>query len=421
MRVLVKATALLSSRLPWCSPDARPAQSRLGQTASVAQVRKYASRPEKAIVPTAPMAPVVTAPSICAPSSGAPSFGGARLPGAPYPAPSFPAPQYSPPQFGAPSYGAPRTRRPATSVVQRAHVHGAQLRRRPPSRGPCTRRPRYAAPTFLAPVYTAPTYAPPTRCPAQPGALVRRHPEHHRLRARASGAGARSPATRLAPAPREPRGPLRRRHRGRGRARAVFSRRRRRVMLAPPMPTPADQEKLALRRRWRSSRRCAPAPLTPAGARVELARRRGPGCALLAHAARVGRLQRPLGRDQRRGVETYLRNQTAERGASVLVIPHLGVGRSGGRATSEGRLPLPAARRVTSGGCPNCIAMTATPTAAGRHPGTAQPPSALSARERRPPGAGSPVRRRGRRRPPSPPPPRARVCPRKAAPPARRG
>jgi hypothetical protein len=99
---------------------------------------------------------------------------------------------------------------------------------------------------------------------------------------------------------------------------------------------------------------CAPAPLTPGGAAVELVRAPRPGCAL------VGSLRGSAGYNGRSGetnaadVEIYLRNQSAERGGDTMVITSRRAGAAGeGDSLSQPR------GASASGGCPNCIAITA--------------------------------------------------------------
>ncbi len=103
---------------------------------------------------------------------------------------------------------------------------------------------------------------------------------------------------------------------------------------------------------------CAPAPLSAAGARVQLARAPGAGCALVAplrgSAGYNGRAAETNAAD----VEIYLRNQAADHGGDTLVITsrQLGAGRAGGPRDDE---TLSQPRGAGSGGCPNCVAITA--------------------------------------------------------------
>ncbi len=100
---------------------------------------------------------------------------------------------------------------------------------------------------------------------------------------------------------------------------------------------------------------CAPPALTPAGARVAVITAPEGGCAL------VGVLRGSAGYNGRSGetnvadVEHYLRNQAAAQGGDAIVITsrHLGARGADGDTLSQPR------GAAVSGGCPNCVAMTA--------------------------------------------------------------
>jgi hypothetical protein len=102
---------------------------------------------------------------------------------------------------------------------------------------------------------------------------------------------------------------------------------------------------------------CAPAPLTPAGARVTLSgarpKNKNAGCALVATLRGSAGYNGRSGETNAAGVEAYLRNQAAERGGDTLVITSRQLGAGGDGET----LSLPRGASV-SGGCPNCVSMT---------------------------------------------------------------
>lgn len=108
---------------------------------------------------------------------------------------------------------------------------------------------------------------------------------------------------------------------------------------------------------------CAPAALTPAGARVEVSRATRPGC------QRIGPLSASLGYNGRSAeanaaaVEVALRNDAAVAAADAIVITSRRLG--AGQGADAPSRPTGAS---VSGGCPNCVAMTADayrcPTAA---------------------------------------------------------
>jgi hypothetical protein len=103
---------------------------------------------------------------------------------------------------------------------------------------------------------------------------------------------------------------------------------------------------------------CAAPPLTPAGARVAIARGRAPGagCALVATLRGSAGYNGRSGETNEADVMVYLRNQAAERGGDALVITARQLGATGGDGES---LSQPRGAMI-SGGCPNCIAMTAS-------------------------------------------------------------
>jgi hypothetical protein len=104
---------------------------------------------------------------------------------------------------------------------------------------------------------------------------------------------------------------------------------------------------------------CTPAPLTPAGARVRvIAAAAGlprAGCALVTTLRGSAGYNGRSGETNAADVEIYLRNQAAERGGDALVI----TSRQLGNGDSTDSLSTPRGAGV-SGGCPNCISMTAS-------------------------------------------------------------
>jgi hypothetical protein len=100
---------------------------------------------------------------------------------------------------------------------------------------------------------------------------------------------------------------------------------------------------------------CAPEPLSPAGTRVALlGRAPATGCALVATLRGSAGYNGRSGETNGAGVEVYLRNRAAERGGDTLVITSRQLGAGGDGET----LSLPRGASV-SGGCPNCVTMTA--------------------------------------------------------------
>jgi hypothetical protein len=99
---------------------------------------------------------------------------------------------------------------------------------------------------------------------------------------------------------------------------------------------------------------CAPAPLTPAGARVALTGTPGAGCSLVAALRGSAGYNGRSGETNAADVEIYLRNQAAEHGGDALVITSRRLGASDDSDT----LSQPRGAGV-SGGCPNCVALTA--------------------------------------------------------------
>lgn len=97
---------------------------------------------------------------------------------------------------------------------------------------------------------------------------------------------------------------------------------------------------------------CASTELTPAGAQVAIDRAPRAGCRL------VGALRGSAGYNGRSGdenaaaVERWLRNEAALRGGNAVVI----TSRRTGAITSDS---LSEPRGATSGGCPNCVDVTA--------------------------------------------------------------
>jgi hypothetical protein len=100
---------------------------------------------------------------------------------------------------------------------------------------------------------------------------------------------------------------------------------------------------------------CAASPLTPAGARVELTRAPRAGCALVAMVRGTAGYNGRSAETNAADVEIYLRNQAGERGGDALVITSRQIGAAGdGDTLSQPR------GAMVSGGCPNCVAMTAS-------------------------------------------------------------
>ncbi|MFT3776648.1 MAG: hypothetical protein QM820_65760 [Minicystis sp.] len=114
---------------------------------------------------------------------------------------------------------------------------------------------------------------------------------------------------------------------------------------------------------------CAPAELSPAGARVEVMAAPRAGCAPL------GPLRASAGYNGRgaeantAGVEAALRNDTALKGGDAIVIRERLVG-------AQAVDPLATSRgAITSGGCPNCVAMTADAYRCPKAPAATAPPA----------------------------------------------
>jgi hypothetical protein len=100
---------------------------------------------------------------------------------------------------------------------------------------------------------------------------------------------------------------------------------------------------------------CAPDPLTPAGARVAWAQKPGAGCSLVAELRGSAGYNGRSAETNTGDVEIYLRNQAAARGGDALVI----TSRRNGATDDSDTLSQPRGAQV-SGGCPNCVAITAS-------------------------------------------------------------
>lgn len=96
---------------------------------------------------------------------------------------------------------------------------------------------------------------------------------------------------------------------------------------------------------------CAPAELTPLGARVEVARAPGAGCTKVASVSSSAGYNGRSAEANLAGVSAALRNQAALRGGDAVVITSQTLGASPGGDRRRGA--------IGSGGCPNCVAMTA--------------------------------------------------------------
>ena len=100
---------------------------------------------------------------------------------------------------------------------------------------------------------------------------------------------------------------------------------------------------------------CAPAPLSPAGVHVQVVAAARAGCALVATLRGSAGYNGRSGETNAADVEIYLRNQAAERGGDALVITSRQLG------TGDGGDSLSTPRGAgVSGGCPNCVSMTAS-------------------------------------------------------------
>ena len=86
---------------------------------------------------------------------------------------------------------------------------------------------------------------------------------------------------------------------------------------------------------------CAPAPLTPAGARVVVTGAPDPRCALVAMLRGSAGYNGRSAENNAAAVETYLRNQAAERGGTSWSSPRAGAA----RATKATPSPSRAERR----------------------------------------------------------------------------
>ena len=113
---------------------------------------------------------------------------------------------------------------------------------------------------------------------------------------------------------------------------------------------------------------CAPPALTPAGARVAVVTAPEGGCALVAMLRGSAGYNGRSGETNVADVEHYLRNQAAAQGGDAIVITSRLLG---ARGADGDTLSQPRGAAV-SGGCPNCVAMTANAyRCASRHGATA--------------------------------------------------
>lgn len=110
---------------------------------------------------------------------------------------------------------------------------------------------------------------------------------------------------------------------------------------------------------------CAPAELTPAGARVAVSRAPGAGCVRVAEVAASAGYNGGSAGTNAAAVEVALRNDAARAAADAIVI----TSRRLGAAQGADALSRTSGATV-SGGCPNCVAMTAS---AYRCPAAAPP------------------------------------------------
>jgi hypothetical protein len=99
---------------------------------------------------------------------------------------------------------------------------------------------------------------------------------------------------------------------------------------------------------------CAPVALTPAGARVVVKPAPRAECALVASLRGSAGYNGRAGDTNATDVEVFLKNQAAERGADAMVI----TSRKTGAPIEGDTLSQPRGAGVT-GGCPNCVTMTA--------------------------------------------------------------
>lgn len=122
---------------------------------------------------------------------------------------------------------------------------------------------------------------------------------------------------------------------------------------------------------------CAADPLTPAGARVAVVSVAPAGCALVSALRGSAGYNGRSGEANAAAVETYLRNTAAAKGGDTVVVTSRQLGAGGDGDT----LSQPRGASV-SGGCPNCVAVTANayrcggPHAAPAAPTPAPPPAA---------------------------------------------
>ena len=123
---------------------------------------------------------------------------------------------------------------------------------------------------------------------------------------------------------------------------------------------------------------CGADQLTPAGARVEIDRAPREGCRLIAAARGSAGYNGRSGEENTAAVERYLKNQAAERGGNRMVITERKLG--GGESGDTLSTPRGA---TSSGGCPNCVAMSANvyacPVAPASPPATPFPVEAAQA------------------------------------------
>jgi hypothetical protein len=118
---------------------------------------------------------------------------------------------------------------------------------------------------------------------------------------------------------------------------------------------------------------CTPLVLTPGGAAVEERPRPTPGCTLVASLRGSAGYNGKAAEVNEADVGIYLRNEAAARGAQAIVI----TSRRRGAAGDGDTLSQPRGASVT-GGCPNCIAVTADAyrcpsVSAGATPASAAP------------------------------------------------
>jgi hypothetical protein len=97
---------------------------------------------------------------------------------------------------------------------------------------------------------------------------------------------------------------------------------------------------------------CAPAELSPVGAKVAVVAAADVRCVRVAPVQASAGYNGRSGEANLAGVEAALRNEAALRGADTIVI----TSRQLGAAPVD---PLARSSTMTSGGCPNCVTMTA--------------------------------------------------------------